>query len=74
MHILIIDDHEIVRDGIRTLIEQEYGWHVAYAVNSIDALPSFASLDEIDVAILDISLAQESGFDTLIKLRKKHLL
>ena len=47
MHILIIDDHEIVRDGIKTLIEQEYGWHVSYAVSSLDAI-------DIDVAILDI--------------------
>ena len=70
MHILIIDDHEIVRDGIKTLIEQEYGWHVSYAVSSLDALPSFATLDDIDVAILDISLAQESGFDTLVKIKK----
>lgn len=70
MHILIIDDHEIVRDGIKTLIEQEYGWHVSYAVSSLYALPSFATLDDIDVAILDISLAQESGFDTLVKIKK----
>ena len=71
MHILLIDDHEIVRDGIKTLIEQEYGWHVAYAVSSLSELPSFASLEDIDVAVLDISLAQESGFDTLIKIKNE---
>ena len=71
MHILLIDDHEIVRDGIKTLIEQEYGWHVAYAVSSFSELPSFASLEDIDVAVLDISLAQESGFDTLIKIKNE---
>lgn len=71
MRILLIDDHEIVRDGIKTLIEQEYGWHVAYAVSSLSELPSFASLEDIDVAVLDISLAQESGFDTLIKIKNE---
>ena len=58
MHLLIIDDHEIVRDGIKTLIEQEYGWHVSYAVSSLEELPSYATFEEIDVAILDISLVK----------------
>lgn len=71
MNILIIDDHEIVRDGIKALIEQEYGWHVVYAVDSIGALPSYASFDEVDVAILDISLVNESGFDTLVKIKQQ---
>lgn len=30
MEIVLIDDHEVVRDGIAALIEQEYGWHVKH--------------------------------------------
>lgn len=71
MHLLIIDDHEIVRDGIKTLIEQEYGWHVSYAVSSLEELPSYATFEEIDVAILDISLVNGSGFDTLVKIKQQ---
>lgn len=71
MHLLIIDDHEIVRDGIKTLIEQEYGWHVSYAVSSLEELPSYAAFEEIDVAILDISLVNGSGFDTLVKIKQQ---
>ncbi|GFD79789.1 DNA-binding response regulator [Tenacibaculum sp. KUL118] len=71
MHLLIIDDHEIVRDGIKTLIEQEYGWHVSYAISALEELPSYASFEEIDVAILDISLANGNGFDTLVKIKQQ---
>lgn len=71
MHLLIIDDHEIVRDGIKTLIEQEYGWHVSHAVSSLEELPSYATFEEIDVAILDISLVNGSGFDTLVKIKQQ---
>ncbi len=71
MHLLIIDDHEIVRDGIKTLIEQEYGWHVSYAISALDDLSSYASFEEIDVAILDISLANGNGFDTLVKIKQQ---
>lgn len=71
MHLLIIDDHEIVRDGIKTLIEQEYGWHVTYAVSSLEELPSYSTFEEIDVAILDISLVNGSGFDTLVKIKQQ---
>ena len=71
MHLLIIDDHEIVRDGIKTLIEQEYGWHVSYAVSSLEELPSYSTFEEIDVAILDISLVNGSGFDTLVKIKQQ---
>lgn len=70
MEIVLIDDHEVVRDGIAALIGQEYGWHVKYSIGALDELPSYSSLDDIDVVVLDISLANESGFDVLVEIKR----
>lgn len=71
MEIVLIDDHEVVRDGIAALIEQEYGWHVKHSVSTLSALPSHTSLDDVDVVVLDISLANESGFDVLTTIKSQ---
>ena len=65
MHIIIIDDHELVRDGIKNLVEQEFGWHVLFDVAAIEELPNADVLADVDVAIIDISLQEASGFDVL---------
>jgi len=64
MHI-IIDDHELVRDGIKNLVEQEFGWHVLFDVAAIEELPNADVLADVDVAIIDISLQEASGFEVL---------
>lgn len=69
MHIVIIDDHELVRDGIRNLVEQEFGWHVAFAVAALEQLPDLEILANIDVAIIDISLQDASAFDMLAAIK-----
>ena len=69
MHIVIIDDHELVRDGIRNLVEQEFGWQVAFAVAALEQLPDLEILANIDVAIIDISLQDASGFDVLAAIK-----
>lgn len=35
------------------------------------ALPSHTSLDDVDVVVLDISLANESGFDVLTTIKSQ---
>ena len=72
MHIIIIDDHELVRDGIKTLVEQEFGWHVLFDVAAIEELPNADVLADVDVAIIDISLQEASGFDVLNTIKTNY--
>jgi DNA-binding NarL/FixJ family response regulator len=68
IRILLIDDHAIIRDGLRDLIESRPGMVVVGdAGASVDAL-NLASTEQPDVIVLDLDLGDESGLDLLPKL------
>jgi DNA-binding NarL/FixJ family response regulator len=61
--ILIADDHEIVRQGIRALIESHPGWEVcAEAVDGRDAVQKVVELKP-DLIALDIGMPNMNGLD-----------
>jgi DNA-binding NarL/FixJ family response regulator len=61
--ILIADDHEIVRQGIRALIESHPGWEVcAEAVDGKDAVRKVERLQP-DLVALDIGMPNLNGLD-----------
>jgi DNA-binding NarL/FixJ family response regulator len=63
LRILIADDHEVARRGIRALLESHPGWEVvAEASNGRDAVNSAARLKP-DVALLDIGMPSLNGLD-----------
>lgn len=71
MRILVADDHEAIRRGIRALLETQDGWKVCgEAENGQDAVEKTKALRP-DIVILDISMPVLSGFGAarLIKER-----
>jgi DNA-binding NarL/FixJ family response regulator len=62
--ILIVDDHEVVREGIRTLINRARPqWDVCgEAVNASEAIEASRTLRP-DVTVLDITLPGMSGLE-----------
>lgn len=61
--ILIADDHEIVRQGIRALIEAHPGWEVcAEAVDGVDTVQKAEQLKP-DLIALDIGMPKLNGLD-----------
>lgn len=66
--ILIVDDHEVVRVGLRHLIEkQPHMKIVGEACNPADAL-KIASREQPEIVILDLCLGAESGADIIPEL------
>jgi DNA-binding NarL/FixJ family response regulator len=66
--LLIADDHEVVRRGIRTLIQEQPGWSVAAEVaDGRDAVAKAGELQP-DVAILDISMPSLNGLDAIKRI------
>lgn len=69
MRILLVDDHAIVRAGLRRLLEDEFrGVQVGEASTAAEAETSIAA-DAPDIILLDISLPGRSGLDLLPELR-----
>ncbi|MBD3610484.1 MAG: response regulator [Gammaproteobacteria bacterium] len=72
MYVLIVEDNEIVGDGIRQGLEALS--HSADWVRDAVAATQAVQLAQYDVVILDLSLPDEDGMDLLSKWRRKQIL
>jgi DNA-binding NarL/FixJ family response regulator len=70
LRILVADDHELVRRGIRGLLRARHGWTVVgEAVNGREAVEKANRLKP-DVAILDISMPDLDGLQATRQIRQ----
>ena len=70
LRILVADDHELVRRGIRGLLRARRGWKViGEAANGREAVEKTATLKP-DVAILDISMPDLDGLMAARQIRE----
>jgi DNA-binding NarL/FixJ family response regulator len=71
--ILIVDDHEVVRQGIRTILRSRPQWEiVGEAVNGKDAIEKAITLDP-DAIIMDITMPELSGVEATREITKRKL-
>ncbi|MFA6061021.1 MAG: response regulator transcription factor [Gallionella sp.] len=62
---LIVDDHAIVRQGLRRILEETPGMEVGgEAENGLQALKMIRA-EKWDIVLLDISMPEKNGIDTL---------
>ena len=74
MKILIVDDHEVVRQGVRAILEKcRPAWSVCgEAASGREAIQSVSSLKP-DIVILDIAMPQMSGLEAASEISKLQL-
>jgi DNA-binding NarL/FixJ family response regulator len=70
LRILIADNHEVVRAGIRSLLETRPGWEVCAEVASGREAVQEAKKCKPDVAILDIVMPDLNGLDAARQILK----
>ena len=72
IRLYLVDDHQLMREGLRSLLEAK-----GYAVVGESADPTQALADLLrlrpEVVLLDLSLAGRSGFELLAELQRRHL-
>lgn len=73
--VLIADDHPIVRQGLRRILEEHLDLKVTREASNAQEAIDFASKGDCDVVVLDIDMPGRSGLDALktLKARKPKL-
>jgi two-component system invasion response regulator UvrY len=71
MKILVVDDHAVVREGVRRLLATISGAEIHEAATSQDAMTLSRSVNP-DVVVLDISLDGSSGLELLRRLKAEN--
>ncbi|MBP6590212.1 MAG: response regulator transcription factor, partial [Chitinophagaceae bacterium] len=70
--VFIVDDHYMVIEGIRSLLQQEkeIEW-MGHAMNAASCL-AFLQQHQPDVILMDINLPDKSGIDLCAEVKKKY--
>src|SRR5712692_5436679 len=68
--ILIVDDHEVVRDGIRRILDEQPGTMAFGQAGTAEEALSLARDEDWDVVVLDLSLGGRSGLEVLKELKQ----
>ncbi len=71
LRILLADDHDVVRRGLRALLGTHPGWEVCgEAVTGRDAVEKARQLNP-DIAVIDISMPELNGLEATRQIRKE---
>jgi len=68
--ILVADDHDIMRRGIRELLETQQGWEVCAEASTGRQAVELAVKLKPDIAILDIGMPELNGLDAARQIKK----
>jgi DNA-binding NarL/FixJ family response regulator len=70
LRILIADDHDVVRQGLRALLETQPGWEICgEAATGREAVEKTRKLKP-DIVLLDIIMPELNGLEALRRIRK----
>lgn len=72
INLLLVDDHQIVIDGLRTLLDGEKDIGRIYeSLTGQDTL-ALMEKEEVDLILLDVNLPDSSGFEVCKQIKSKH--
>ena len=68
--ILIVDDHEVVREGLRALLNRKEGLAVVGEAGTVEQAVAEAGRTKPDVIIMDVRLPDGSGIEACREIRQ----
>jgi DNA-binding NarL/FixJ family response regulator len=71
LQVLLVDDHAVVRDGLRSILEASGEIACLQAETAENALELLDQMVPVDVVLLDITLPGMSGLDALAEIHKR---
>ena len=70
--LLIVDDHEIVRAGIKRLVENTSNLNIVADLGSGEEAYQFLQKNTVDLIIMDVSMPGKGGIETTNQIKKRH--
>ena len=67
--VLVADDHEIVRQGLKTIISEHSDLSIAGEAENGNQVLKILKKTKADVVLLDFDMPEKNGLDTLIELK-----
>ena len=71
LRVMLVDDHEVVRDGIRSMLESEDDIIVTTEAGTVQDAIDEADRTKPDVVVMDVRLADGSGIEATREIRAK---
>lgn len=72
INVLIVDDHAIFREGLKMILSETPDIHVAGEAGTSSEALKLARDNAYDMVLLDISMPDRDGLETLALLKKEH--
>jgi two-component system response regulator DevR len=72
LRILLVDDHEVVRDGVKALLQATDDIIVTAEASSVREAVDEADRTRPDVVVMDVRLADGSGIEATREIRARH--
>jgi two-component system, NarL family, response regulator NreC len=70
LRILLVDDHQIVRQGARILIEKEEGWEVCGEASDGRTAVDLAEKLKPDIVVLDLAMPDLNGLEATRQIKR----
>ena len=70
--LLIVDDHEIVRAGIKRLFENTPNLNIVADLGSGEEAYQFLQKNTVDMIIMDVSMPGKGGIETTNQIKKRY--
>ena len=70
MRILVADDHDLVRVGLKQLLTARHGWEICAEARNGDEAVTLSTKHKPDVIVMDIGMPQLNGLEATRKICK----
>ena len=67
VRILLADDHDIIRRGLRAVLQEQVGWEICGEALSARQTVDLVQALQPDIVIMDLMMSSPGGFETTMR-------
>src|SRR5690606_25210517 len=72
LKILLVDDHQILREVISVMLKNEPGYEIVAEASSVEEAEQVMDAHPIDIVILDIGMPNRNGLQLIETAKRKY--